>query len=189
MRPLDPNAEPCDLAVPAEIREGVHLQYVLYRFHDASRRLLYVGITTGNPRARWRAHQRKSPWWQYVAFVSVEHMPTWKEARAAERAAIRSEDPLHNIADRPGWYPARDAGERRRARHGERADGEGGREEIPVTQARMMFKELVDQVAYGGRPVIITRRDKAVAGVISAEDFELLMNHAHGSTPPRRPLR
>ncbi|TDC79005.1 type II toxin-antitoxin system Phd/YefM family antitoxin [Actinomadura sp. 7K507] len=46
---------------------------------------------------------------------------------------------------------------------------------LPNTQARMMFKELVDHVAYRNAPVRLTRRDKVMVGMVSAEDYEPLM--------------
>jgi prevent-host-death family protein len=46
--------------------------------------------------------------------------------------------------------------------------------EISVTQARAELAELVNRVAYGRERVVLTRRGKAVAAIVSAEDLELL---------------
>jgi hypothetical protein len=70
----------------------------LYRFFDAEGRLLYVGIT-GVGTLRWFTHARQKAWWPLVATVTLEHFADRAEARAAELAAIRTEHPLHNVAD------------------------------------------------------------------------------------------
>ena len=46
--------------------------------------------------------------------------------------------------------------------------------EIAVTKARKIFAELVNRVVYGGEEVVLTRHGKAVAGLVSAADLELL---------------
>lgn len=46
--------------------------------------------------------------------------------------------------------------------------------EIAVTKARKIFAELLNRVVYGGEEVVLTRHGKAVAGLVSAEDLELL---------------
>jgi excinuclease UvrABC nuclease subunit len=113
MRSFDQYARPRDLARAEEIEYGLFMRYILYRFYDANRQLLYVGITN-YPRERWRLHRRKSSWWSSVAFVSVHHLPDEKAARAAERKAIQTENPMHNVRERPGWYPAAAAHKRAR---------------------------------------------------------------------------
>ncbi|MFI0356156.1 type II toxin-antitoxin system Phd/YefM family antitoxin [Actinomadura sp. 9N407] len=46
--------------------------------------------------------------------------------------------------------------------------------EIAVTKARKIFAELVNRVVYGGEEVVLTRHGKTVAGIVSADDLELL---------------
>ncbi|WP_019633300.1 type II toxin-antitoxin system Phd/YefM family antitoxin [Actinomadura atramentaria] len=46
--------------------------------------------------------------------------------------------------------------------------------EIPVTEARAQFADLVNRVAYTGDPVLLTRRGRPMAALVSAEDLELL---------------
>ncbi|TDC79004.1 type II toxin-antitoxin system Phd/YefM family antitoxin [Actinomadura sp. 7K507] len=46
--------------------------------------------------------------------------------------------------------------------------------EIAVTKARKIFAELLNRVVYGGEEVVLTRHGKTVAGLVSAEDLELL---------------
>lgn len=40
--------------------------------------------------------------------------------------------------------------------------------EIPVTEARAEFSELISRVAYGGEPVIITRHGKPLVALVPA---------------------
>jgi predicted GIY-YIG superfamily endonuclease len=69
----------------------------VYRFYDASGRLLYVGITA-NTTARWGRHKAKAAWWADRQRVEV----TWHDDRVAaateEYRAIRSENPIWNRA-------------------------------------------------------------------------------------------
>lgn len=71
----------------------------LYRLFSATR-LLYVGIT-GDLKARFATHAALKPWWPDVARKTVGLYATRDEAAEAELVAIRTEDPLHNIAGRP----------------------------------------------------------------------------------------
>lgn len=66
---------------------------VLYRFYDADRKALYVGVTT-NPFTRWAPH-RHNDWWNLIRFASLE--PVDPSARlAAEQRAIDAERPRFN---------------------------------------------------------------------------------------------
>jgi prevent-host-death family protein len=40
--------------------------------------------------------------------------------------------------------------------------------EVPVTEARAEFSELISKVAYGGDPVVITRHGKPLVAVVPA---------------------
>ena len=40
--------------------------------------------------------------------------------------------------------------------------------EIPVTEARAEFSELISRVAYGGEPVVITRHGKPLVAIVPA---------------------
>lgn len=73
----------------------------LYRFYNRDGRLLYVGIT-GDIGVRWRAHNKRKPWWTEVATCTVEHFATRADAEAAEITAIRTERPLYNVAHNNG---------------------------------------------------------------------------------------
>ncbi|HEX2313815.1 MAG TPA: type II toxin-antitoxin system Phd/YefM family antitoxin [Thermomonospora sp.] len=67
--------------------------------------------------------------------------------------------------------------------------------EKPVTEARAQFADLVNRVAYTGEPVVLTRRGRVMAALVSAEDLELLRRVKAGTldltdaSPPPAPHR
>lgn len=67
----------------------------VYRYFDAERRLLYVGVTQQHLKRRVQHHIR-SGWYRLVVDVSFERHPTRYLAVQAERRAIESESPIHN---------------------------------------------------------------------------------------------
>lgn len=69
---------------------------VLYRHFDANGRLLYVG-TTRNPMARLDHHFCKTPWIYDVETIKLQYFDSDEDAKIAERKAILSENPAHNI--------------------------------------------------------------------------------------------
>lgn len=69
--------------------------FVVYRFYDVDRNLLYVGCT-GDFGNRLAQHSRDKPWWRYVATVTLEHFDDEVAAFAAEAAAIGAESPIWN---------------------------------------------------------------------------------------------
>lgn len=69
----------------------------LYRHFDASGGLLYVGISL-NPVARLIQHSSGAHWFSDIVNISIEYFDTRGEAEVAERIAINSEKPKHNIA-------------------------------------------------------------------------------------------
>ena len=71
----------------------------LYRHFDESRSLLYVGISLSTFN-RLSQHRDHSDWFKTITNVTIEHFPTREEAMAAERKAIKSENPKFNIAMR-----------------------------------------------------------------------------------------
>jgi excinuclease UvrABC nuclease subunit len=74
----------------------------VYRIYDSDGSLLYVGMGN-NPMNRWASHAAQHAWWAEAASFRVEWYSTRKEAADVEKAAIRDEDPKHNIWGRPGW--------------------------------------------------------------------------------------
>jgi predicted GIY-YIG superfamily endonuclease len=71
----------------------------LYRHFDSDGRLLYVGISL-NVVARLSEHCKTSHWFGSITRIDVERFRSRQAALAAERKAIRTEKPLHNIAGR-----------------------------------------------------------------------------------------
>ncbi|NDU76609.1 type II toxin-antitoxin system prevent-host-death family antitoxin [Actinomadura sp. DSM 109109] len=70
--------------------------------------------------------------------------------------------------------------------------------DVPVTEARAQFADLVNRVAYTGEPVTLTRRGRVMAALVSPEDLELLEAvrsqqraglQIGGPVPPGRPSR
>ena len=72
----------------------------LYRLTAADGTLLYIGISDHWAR-RMGQHQATKPWFADVSGVNVTTYPTREDALAAERAAIKAERPLHNVAHAP----------------------------------------------------------------------------------------
>lgn len=98
LRPFDNAAPGSRLATTAE-EPRFHPTTALYRFFDASKRLLYIGVT-GQLCERWPKHRREATWWTKAAYVAVEHWPSMHTALDAERAAIRAELPSFNKRSR-----------------------------------------------------------------------------------------
>lgn len=70
--------------------------HTLYRHYDSNGTLLYVG-RTNNPPARLANHRSTQDWWMNVASSRYEQFDTLEELKTAEKAAIESEQPLHNV--------------------------------------------------------------------------------------------
>jgi hypothetical protein len=70
----------------------------LYRHFAADGSLLYVGISL-SAITRLAQHLDASTWADEIVRVEIERYVSVDAARAAERAAIKSERPKHNIAD------------------------------------------------------------------------------------------
>lgn len=68
----------------------------LYRLYSAQGVLLYVGIADNIP-SRLKQHSKDKPWWPEVASTAFQQFPSRAEAEAAEKRAIQSEQPLHNV--------------------------------------------------------------------------------------------
>lgn len=78
--------------------------FVLYRFFDSDDVLLYVGMTR-NPARRFGQHGSEKPWWQKVVRIHMEHHKSLHALREAERRAIETERPAHNIHMNNGARP------------------------------------------------------------------------------------
>ncbi len=89
---LDPprHLQLCDACALADMRVPS-----VYRFFDASGRLLYVGFTE-NPLERFLHHSYQSPWWHLQVRHELEQFADVSSALAAEAGALDSEAPLFN---------------------------------------------------------------------------------------------
>lgn len=67
----------------------------VYRFFDASERLLYVGIAY-DPAERWKHHAAVTKWWKDAVDNTIDWYDTRAEAERAELTAIRYEKPVYN---------------------------------------------------------------------------------------------
>ena len=67
----------------------------LYRHYDNAGRLLYVGISKCAI-TRLAAHANEAEWYRRIATVTIDWFSTRAAAEIAERAAIRTENPLAN---------------------------------------------------------------------------------------------
>lgn len=70
--------------------------HTLYRLFDDAGVLLYIGVTNEWSR-RDGEHARTKPWWGEVTRVERKSFPTRDSVLAAEKHAIRSENPRYNI--------------------------------------------------------------------------------------------
>lgn len=72
------------------------MTHVVYRCYDRDGALLYIGAT-GNLAKRLDKHRGSSVWHPRIARVESEPFPSLQAALAAERSAIREEQPPYNI--------------------------------------------------------------------------------------------
>lgn len=70
--------------------------HALYRFFDATGVLLYVGITN-NPARRFTQHGVDREWWHEVETIRMQRFDDRESVLAAEREAIKTEQPRYNI--------------------------------------------------------------------------------------------
>jgi len=75
------------------------LRTYVYRLYAATGELLYVGMT-GNVEMRLRAHRASKLWAVEIARIDVTPYADRVAALDAERQAILSESPTHNIQHR-----------------------------------------------------------------------------------------
>lgn len=84
--------------------------FTLYRFYTADDALLYVGLTI-NPGRRMEKHRDTQTWWPDVARIAMEQHPDLPTLREAERKAIQTEKPRHNIRMNGDPKPLSESGE------------------------------------------------------------------------------
>ncbi len=54
------------------------------------------------------------------------------------------------------------------------------KETVNVAEAKKHFSELLGQVAYGKKHILITKRGKPMARLVPADEVALHLNNAHG---------
>lgn len=69
----------------------------LYRHFDKHGQLLYVGISL-NAINRLAQHGNSAAWFDQIARVTIQWLPSRASALAAEAIAIAGERPIHNVA-------------------------------------------------------------------------------------------
>lgn len=72
------------------------MKTILYRYFNSNGVLIYVGVT-GNMDNRHKQHKYSSHWFSKASSRSVKKYTSREEALAAEKEAIKSEEPLFNI--------------------------------------------------------------------------------------------
>src|SRR5689334_6233875 len=81
---------------PPEMSRGKSVSTIVYRVFDEQDRLLYVGVT-GGIFLRLGEHTQRSPWVAYAARITLARYSTREAGEAAEKEAIRTEDPVWNM--------------------------------------------------------------------------------------------
>ena len=76
-------------------------KYALYRHYAEDGTLLYVGMSLSVV-SRLIQHKYGSPWYTQVVRIEIEWFTTKRKVMAAEKRAIRKENPVHNIRDKYG---------------------------------------------------------------------------------------
>ncbi|MBT2453314.1 hypothetical protein [Streptomyces sp. ISL-86] len=97
LRRVDHDAPNGDLLLPSERRPRwfMHLWPYLYRYYDADRQPLYIGISSCFA-VRLAQHRKTSPWWPLAEYVAISVYATPEAAAEAEKAALRNEKPRFN---------------------------------------------------------------------------------------------
>jgi hypothetical protein len=85
---------------PAASQEGSR-RAAVYRLHDATGTLLYIG-SAYDPERRCERHEGL-PWWPQVAQRTEEWHPSRGHAYSAEMQAIADEHPRHNVMGTPEY--------------------------------------------------------------------------------------
>jgi hypothetical protein len=78
----------------------------VYRYYDADRRLIYVGIT-GRGMVRQAQHNSQAEWWPFVSTQEVEHVGSRPAALHRERELIERFRPPFNREHNPDWQRLR----------------------------------------------------------------------------------
>lgn len=77
-------------------KKGQRVSHYLYRLYDANEQLLYVGISKSAIH-RLHEHLTTQPWAEQIVTQKVQRFNSRQELEEAEKAAIKAENPKHNI--------------------------------------------------------------------------------------------
>jgi len=69
----------------------------LYRHFDREGTLLYVGISYNSVERLMKGHKQNALWFDQVTKIEIERFPSRSEALRAEKEAIKTDRPRHNI--------------------------------------------------------------------------------------------
>lgn len=99
--PLKPRPRLCRdcVANPIKVdepKERTEDMTTLYRYYDSTGSLLYIGISC-KPGKRMHQHYKSQPWSGLIAKTEFEHFEDRVAALNAEKSAIITEKPLHNV--------------------------------------------------------------------------------------------
>lgn len=173
----------------------------LYRHFDNSGKLLYIGVSF-SALHRLAAHKEHSHWFKNIVRVEIEAFPSREDALRAERAAIISENPAHNIKCRRDLKAEKAAaGEAKAATRAAKAVKESEEcllsriveiavcyEEthLPLPLRRGQIRKFMDkgQLGFFELPnAINTKMKRYVSGWQLIEFLEWLQGHPITSTP------
>lgn len=74
----------------------MNVEHLVYRCYDADGVLLYIGCTNSFSQRKYH-HCKNSAWWSQVTSITTEQHVDRKSGLEAERAAIQTEHPRHNV--------------------------------------------------------------------------------------------
>ena len=125
----------------------------LYRWFDEEGKLLYIGISA-NVMGRLYQHMcTKNPWTKLIGSCQVKYYDSIKEARTAEKEAISTEHPPHNIMNNPTACKIQFTKERRRGHSAKYLEAEKYFKKNPTLSCVELSKR------FGLNPTTITRSE------------------------------
>lgn len=120
----------------------------LYRFYNANRELLYVGITS-NAFGRLSGHSKDKNWFTEVSYSTFTHYSSRFDVDQAETRAIVSEKPKYNKAKNPDYESPVDHYRSLKGSILTNKPVKVGHEEI-ITVARMIYNSVSNRGKIAG---------------------------------------
>jgi len=118
----------------------------LYRHFSKDGKLLYVGVSKSEAKRR-QQHAAEAKWYSEIDRVEIEVFDSREAALAAEKAAILTERPIHNIESRRVLSKKGDAKRHARMRAKLREDGLKPREVWAHPDDHAVIKRYVERLA------------------------------------------